>query len=1603
MQEYLKRLLQDKARLKKWKKIMLALSCVVVFCTVYALTIPAVTLACNKEEHMHTEECYSQDNELICGKEEHVNRKNVQNKKRRMLRRDVEEDVVEENTTVVKETEPSTNAKSSEVNTTTSEYVLNDHNDNIVSVKVTYKKGDKDVDVTNSGTITEPDDKYLKITVEFERIPSKELRDSHNGSFTYKLPEFLNITTTTKDIVDDSNTKIGKIHVEKGKAIITYDAWYLQDATDGNVLSGNFFVEGEINLNMLNKDNGKKDFNTNKGTITLDYGLEYLEEYGNLEVEKNCEKKADSDYIKYTIQLKAGNGGCQNVYVVDRFTQSKELVEYVGVSKKETTLKSKEDKQNPFETISNNSSNGSVYLTNVDSKQKIPSPITDGTEISKPGTLVWNIDKMQEGEVRTLTYFVKLDDVLLKGITIKNAAQVYTKKDSQIYDKGMREKEFIVKMDYASAMTKVIEKQNGNDNYSKDENGNYLINYRLNFSLGANSNCSIKNFEFRDYLDYGDAYNTDSKMRPYMSYIQNSIVLHVKKANDTAYKDYTSEHLTVGWANGNDDYIEKWTNTEKNPTRFKINKIDGQPITVNPGDSYYVTYTLKVKPEVYAAMQKDSVTINNRFLAYSKDQNIDRVYRQLKLDEYKWVQKTLGEVTKDNQTIRMNDSSKYVKNGNTYESSNETEFKVPAGSYKYVVNVNKTQNQFDVTNVSLKDELSSDVMKFVGYMKVTAHNDETDKDEGTKWVKIDDQTSFNLKLSDIGWEGNNYSYKFEYYATPQDLSDIANVKVTNKFTLKGEVIGDGKFNFENVYSSNEVNLEGSYNLSIQKKAWYYERPEENATSWVNGEHYWVIEIDGSKVRKGTQIKDLTIKDNESQNSYLRKDSLVGVYKGDFSDNYLDEHQNVNDLPKDKKIDLFESSYTDSGYGELVLTAKEDMDLNNEKIFIVVKTEPEKLPSQYRDTYKYKNGVYVKDKNDADYKQVNVATQELHGGADILKELGQTFSKNDGTIKNITPGADSGLIEKICSKLLTENGIYASWAFKVNYAGDLNGKYRVLEEIPDGMELSYIRVKWHGGKTKQIQTSQITGLDGWKELDNVTTNENNESQKTIYYVKGNQALLQLGDFVAGHERDVYSVDVQVVCRVTDSDILLGGQEKSFVNKVTLQSEDGKENLASATSSAMMSNNNLDKASLLDKTEEQKENYSQKVKYTITANELGQNLPSNIQDDNHLMLVDKLGTNLELVADSIEAKDKDGNKVEISTNFDAEKNILEITIPNGKKVIITYTVIVKVAPDTKVDVTNKVYWKNYSDNGGKKDEIRDFSYSINAGGTTTSDKKPEFIIHKYDASDSMKPMNGVEFEIYKCALQDEKIVQETKAYTGTTSDDGTIKLNVTNNNALDFNTVYEVKEKSAPDGYIQDSKPHYIMYANEKAAGYNKDYIQQCQNIGVEVVYKEADFKVQVFNTQRGITVRKAFINNASGKDTKPVSGTYWFGLYEKEDGSTEPLEKVSITYEPNDTEVKSAKFKNHDITKTYYVFELDQDGHPITASQEATVNKLQYTVEYSTNGVTNGGTVTVTNKSRTKLLPSTGSIGILVFRISGATLAFAGMISLSQINKKRKRK
>ena len=87
------------------------------------------------------------------------------------------------------------------------------------------------------------------------------------------------------------------------------------------------------------------------------------------------------------------------------------------------------------------------------------------------------------------------------------------------------------------------------------------------------------------------------------------------------------------------------------------------------------------------------------------------------------------------------------------------------------------------------------------------------------------------------------------------------------------------------------------------------------------------------------------------------------------------------------------------------------------------------------------------------------------------------------------------------------------------------------------------LKWHGDNAGDVESMLIDGLgaDWGKPKNNTTTNDNgNANQETTYYYNKtkNQALIKLGNFVDGKERDTYSVDVQVVCKVTDSDVLHG---------------------------------------------------------------------------------------------------------------------------------------------------------------------------------------------------------------------------------------------------------------------------------------------------------------------------------------------------------------------------------------------------------------------------------------------------------------------------------
>lgn len=1626
--DYIKKLLKDKARLKKWKRITLALSCVVVFCVVYALTLPAITLEgktiCGMEEHTHSEEC-CQDDELVCGKEEHQHTEDCYEKE--------EEQPVEEENTQPDTTEPSEEvetvaepeeSKQDESNedeqqqestqVTSADFDLSNHPSNIQSITLSYKDSNGNwVIIDSNGNQTIPGNAKIKLNVDYFNINIDQLinTDEYSQCITYTIPDLLSNAQTVGIITQDSK-EVGKLTVQNRVVSLKFKNEYLKQLQkyENSSLTGDFYVEGDVNLSKLHP-NGQVTVTTGNKTYNLNFGPDVFAQYGDLKIEKTLLNNSKvisvngEDYLSYAIKVTTGNVGCPDVKVVDTFTRNQDLVTYVGVTTKKIDLVGNPNDQEPYETIANGKQHGSVYLGTT-SSDTTPIPEENTKKDNETGSLVWAIGDMSPNEKRTLTYFVKLkeNEPLNKKGAISNNANVYSK----TYPRHSSNAPFNPIVSYG-----MNKKQEGST--IRNEDGSYTINYKLDFTLNSNSNYPLKDFEIMDYLDYSEDHYVDEKIRGYVSYNKDSFKVSVQKSNGIT-KELEENEYKLAWAKGDTNYKTEWGNNDGNPTRFKITGSDKSPIIVDPGDSYYVTYSVTVQPEALAVMKSNSVQISNRYLVNASNAKheyrgwdfLDRVARDLSVGEYKWDEKTVKEPIATSQEIKMS--------GDVYDGSLKSDttdrFTVPAGSYPYIVTVNDTQGVWDATEVKMTDTLSPKNMEYVGYAKVEAFEYKKDSNEyslvGTKWVKIDGLNTFALSPKQIGWDNKDYKYVFTYYAKPINLGDYSKTQVTNTFVLDGLVKKDNiSIDISNIKSSKTVEFSGSYNMNVRKSSWYYQEPEPDAQTWKNGALYWVIEVSGTSIKENTVFKDSIVKNSDKEEdklSYLHDDSLVGIYKGTSIDNFKtidDFNKNANMTDVRNSFDKLTFTGANGNYDSLEITVKNKIPLNeNEKVFMIVKSEPSVRPTNYRDAFNFSNKVSTKD-DGINFMDRSTATKTLYCGGDILKELGQTFKYNKESSKietivadkdvNIPAGSESRIYKKGLNE--TGSGIYASWVFKLNLAGDLSGSYRVLENIPDGMQLAYMRIKWIGAEQKKhrpIESKEINNLDGgWTPKSTVAKDDDNESRTTKYYVKGNQALIELGDFYAGKVTDKYSVDVQVVCKVTDSNVLLGNKEKEFMNTVMLQTLDGND-ITSASSPVKMKINNLDK-SYIPVTENNKN--TNKVNFTIKTNQLGQQLPNN--EGSMLKLIDKLSDTLILDTSSIKAV-KTGTEETVEFNASlGEDNTLEIELTNGIPVTITYTATVNAAPGQTVGFSNEAYWKNYSSSGQKVEEK---TYSYEAGGTVSGAQNPVLKITKKDKNHLNMLLENASFKMIECKMNEGTIKDTDTSWQGTTDKNGNLELG-TGTKLMQYNTIYKVTEEMAPDGYVDENYSCYIMVVKDDGSDKYKTYKDHKDWYSNVKIQYQSTYELTVTNHKGEITVEKKFLNVA-GHDSNPVSGKYKFGLYKDKDALDKPIQTIEITYKTGDLNTNSEKFEDLDLNETYYVYELDDQNNPIKDSGVHVINRLEYITSYSTNNaVQNGATVTVTNQSRVKQLPSTGSYGTLIYRISGAMLVLASLIVLTNINKK----
>jgi len=1458
-----------------------------------------------------------------------------------------------------------------------------------------------------SGATDIPGNANFKLVISYGNVPIDDLLAA-GGEMTYTLPDLLRNATANGSITSGSTT-VGTITVANNTVTLAFDTtWLAKQKTETNtVISGDFFVEAEVNLSQVGED-GTGQIVIGNTTINIDFAGDIVAKYGNVDLSKtvsDISEETDGDYLTYTLTVKAGADGCPDVKVVDCFAETQYIEEYVGVTGVSTATN---DTGGPTET----GGTGSVYIGAAPTEDK-PIPDPAGENPTKPGTLVWVIGNMGPNETRTLTYRVKLKDAYT-GVTTKgnlqNTANVYSK----TYQRDSDTVTFTPRA--GATMSKVA------STFTPGENGGGTITYTIWVKANADNSYVLDNVKIMDALD-GSIENrnwTSAAIRKNLSY------------------DETSFHLYQGGSNGQNGSSGLIEITEG--TKLTITDTDNDNKfndsftyyvgSLAPGESKTLTYTVNVEPGVFVAAGNKDFKINNRACIYTDDSRIDggvwlKGYNTSKTINRKvWSRKLAGGKQETESTVSMS-GSVYDATGSsvTQITAPDSSFTVPAGSYKYQVAANEA-GDWGLSSASLKDSLGSQYMQFVGYVRVDAYtissnapgsglddaaaiaNLSSRTPDQTVWVKVDGQTSFSFTPEQIGLDGKK-AYLLTYYAQPKNTDGITQVVVSNRFELTGEVvIGNFRYVLTGIGAEASVVVAGSNSFAAEKQSWYYEEPQATTGDFANGALYWVIKVDGKVLPSGTAIKDVTNAVGGSAH-YIRSTSFVGVYTGNLGTNFLADYADLDSLIASNLLTALESSnYTvaKDNYSLTLTLNTEILLAQGDSLYLIVKTEPSQLPAKKRDAFTYNNKLQSRS-DGTNWLDHNTASKTLYGSENIFKELGRVFTY-PGSGNSITD-IQHGTNQAISTGALNGAGTYVAWQIHVNYEGSLSGRYRVVEQIPDGMEATYVRIWWLGSKAvrqdpkptfARLTAEEIAALGGsWTEYAKTLLSNNAGSQTNYYYTNGQQVIWDIDNLVAGGGyRDDYAVEIQIVCKVTDPDVLLGGVSKEFNNVVSLQNSEGT-TIGNDSNGVTIGRQSLSKQGTYNP-----EINGGRYPFKITLNGLGEDLVSGADT---ITLVDELSETLIMDTTSIQVVNTKTGEVVSNWTASVEGQTLKIVLPDNLPLTVTYETTVNAAPGQTISISNNAHWEGYTTPSGGSVEVEEFSYST--GGTVGADTSPSVTVKKLDQYNTSQTLSGATFTLVEGTYADGTFTPTTDglSLTGTTGEDGTLTFGKTSEQTMSYNTVYCLTETVAPEGYVLDAVPHYFAVAKQQEDG-------KCPTFpnGVTVWYQSADYTYQTYNHKGEATVAKAFLD-VGGNHLAKIDGAYRFGIYAEANPTGNPLQTVTITY-ANSTvtpESGTAKFTNLTLGGTYYIYELDDSGQPISGNVPATVNSSSFLVTY-TNGPavtvpadgSAAATVTVTNQVCYPELPNTGGAGTIPYTIGGfLLLTGAAFLLLYHHTKRRK--
>ena len=1412
----------------------------------------------------------------------------------------------------------------------------------ITGATLFYREAAGEEWITVTDGVVIPGDAKLKLTANFANVPLSDLL-ANGGVLQFELPQLLLDPAKDGDMTDENGEIIGTVSVENGILTIDFDDEWLQvqNANNVTVISGSFNVSSRVDPAALD-DEGKGKLVLGDVTIIAQFEEDIAAKNGTVALTKSVSPKIveseDGNYAEYTLTVTAGKEGCPQVRVVDHFTANSDFVSYLGVGSEAETLTST---GSPGETIAVGKAHGTVC-------------------IDASGDLVWEIGDMTANETRTLRYRVKLGE---NYTYLQNSEEKLISNEAQAYAAQYPKENSTANLEPKAGLN--LKKTAASP--VRNEDGSYTIAYTVVAQANKGNLFTLKNVRVDDCLNDPEK-PTNEAYLPYMNYVDGSFLYFIGTS-----------------ASG--------TGTALTPTMHE----DGKGFSavlgdLAPGEALTIQYQVHVGLEALTAAGGKELYINNSVKAFSDNAKKDdfdylATSQQSKFLQYShWAKKLVGEALTEDINISISGRVFDATGTEPVEEINPSEnFTAPAGSYLYTVLVNEL-GDWNVTSASMTDKLDGTYMQFVGYVKVEALDIKNGNSVvDTLWVKVDGNTSFNFTMAQLGLTGNNYSYRLSYYAQPKTVEGTAAVIVKNSFTLSGEIIpGTGDpFTLTGVTASKDVILKGGNTIEAKKLSWYYEGPTSSSGNYSKGTLYWAIKVDGDSVRAGTYMQDYLR--TGSDYSFIREDSLVGLYTSPLSESDLTGFTDLNAALNSGQLTEVENDFYSveyvigektQDYSYVTIKMEKTLPLDGKSLYIFIKTAPAFLPprdwfgSTYYTLYYYN---FLRTSDDGqNWTDRGNAYDILYEGTNLWKKVGAVFKFNGESIQETT----SGSVGTILTQELGQPGMFVSWEITVNYAGELSGRYRLEDTIPDGMELAYLRVLSRGSQAQNTTVPRLTDL-GADYTEHMTTAN---SVTAYYYTDGNSLVWDVDNLVAGRVVNNCAVTFQIVCRVTDPAVLLGGEEKQFNNQVILYGEDGRQRDIDSQSVNVST-------STLKKTVE---TGARTLPFTIQVNSLGEDL---LAGTDYLTVVDTLSETLQLDPTSITVTNTNTG-ASVPYTASVEGSTLRITIPDGVPITISYKARVQVKPGVKVAIRNDAHWEGYASTSSGT--IIDDDYAYAAGGTAVGSPTPTVEIIKYDSGSVTTRLPGAEFEMSEGTMDNGTFTPtEGKTWTGTTDANGVLAFGA--DPLMAYNTVYRIVETKAPDGYVLDAAPHYFLVAKANADGSYPEYPD-----GVDVWYESDTYEFRMGNGRGEASVTKCFAGLEG--EASPVSGTYRFGLYDTPNPVGDPMQTVSISFADGDSGSKTAKFTNLVLGETYYLFELDDAGKPILNERVGTVNGNQFKVSYSDSAMVTIGTaqsnVTVTNNISYPVLPETGGRGIGMFTIGGLTLMLAAAILLYTHSKRR---